>query len=114
MDADGNNALDELLARRPDLGTLRLTCENTETPLPHIDLVNEILEAIVTSADGKTLSGAAIGETTWDSDLLGRNRSTSKRRRTISCARRCTRSTIALRSVGRGGPPLPRADGHRS
>jgi len=70
VDADGNNALDELLARRPDLGTLRLTCENTETPLPHIDLVNEILEAIVASADGKTLSGAAIGETTWDSDLL--------------------------------------------
>lgn len=70
VDAGGNNALDELLARRPDLGTLRLTCENAETPLPHIDLVNEILEDIVASADGKTLSGAAIGETTWDSDLL--------------------------------------------
>lgn len=70
VDSTGNNALDELLARRPDLGTLRLTCENTETPLPHIDLVIEILEAIVASADGKTLSGVAIGETTWDSDLL--------------------------------------------
>ena len=70
VDADGNNALDELLARRPDLGELRLTCENTETPLPHIDIVIQILEAIVVSADGKTLSGAAIGETTWDSDLL--------------------------------------------
>ncbi len=71
VDANGNNALDELLARRPDLGSLLLTCENTETPLPHIDLVVEILEAIVASADGKTLSGAAIGETTWDSELLG-------------------------------------------
>ena len=54
----------------PISARLRLTCENTETPLPHIDLVNEILEAIVASADGTTLSGAAIGETTWDSDLL--------------------------------------------
>ena len=70
VNADGNNALDELLARRPDLGMLRLTCENTETPLPQIDLVIEILEAIVASADGKTLPGTAIGETTWDSELL--------------------------------------------
>ena len=70
VDGNGNNALDELLARRPDLGTLRLTCENTETPLPHIDLVNEILEAIVASADGRTLPGTAIGETTWESDHL--------------------------------------------
>ncbi|GAA1970923.1 hypothetical protein GCM10009776_37390 [Microbacterium deminutum] len=70
VDADGNNALDELLARRPDLGTLRLTCDNSETLVPQIDLVNEILEAIVSSGDGATLSGLAIGETTWDDDLL--------------------------------------------
>ncbi|GAA1980208.1 neuraminidase-like domain-containing protein [Microbacterium pumilum] len=70
VDADGNNALDELLTRRPDLGTLRLTCDNTETLVPQIDLVNEILEAIVSSADGATLSGSAIGETVWDGDLL--------------------------------------------
>ncbi|MFH0344526.1 MAG: neuraminidase-like domain-containing protein [Chromatiales bacterium] len=70
VDTSGNNALDELLARRPDLGTLQLTSENTDTELPHIDLVIEMLEAIVTSADGKTLSPAAIGPTTWDSDLL--------------------------------------------
>lgn len=30
--------------RRPDLARLRLTCENTNTAFPHIDLVNEILE----------------------------------------------------------------------
>ena len=30
--------------RRPDLGALPLTCENTNTAMPYIDLVNEILE----------------------------------------------------------------------
>ena len=37
-----------LLARRPDLAELPLTCENTLTPLPYIDLVNELLEARIT------------------------------------------------------------------
>ena len=30
--------------RRPDLGALPLSCENTNTSMPYIDLVNEILE----------------------------------------------------------------------
>ncbi|MGD8588906.1 MAG: neuraminidase-like domain-containing protein, partial [Chromatiales bacterium] len=37
--------LDVLLARRPDLAEIPLSCENTLTPLPYIDLVNELLEA---------------------------------------------------------------------
>ena len=48
---DGYTALDVLLGkdktvtgRRPDLGALPLTCENTNTAMPYIDLVNEILE----------------------------------------------------------------------
>jgi hypothetical protein len=40
--------LDALLARRPDLADLPLTCENTLTALPYIDLVNELLEAYAT------------------------------------------------------------------
>lgn len=40
--------LDVLLARRPDLADIPLTCENTLTPLPYIDLVNELLEARIT------------------------------------------------------------------
>lgn len=40
--------LQVLLARRPDLADLPLTCANTQTPLPYIDLVNELLEAHVT------------------------------------------------------------------
>ncbi len=40
-------ALDALFARRPDLGHLLLNCPNSETPLPYIDLVNELLEDAV-------------------------------------------------------------------
>lgn len=38
-----------LLERRPDLQHLPLTCENTNTALPHIDLVNETLEYFITN-----------------------------------------------------------------
>jgi hypothetical protein len=36
-----------LFERRPDIQHLPLTCENTNTPLPQIDLVNETLEFFV-------------------------------------------------------------------
>jgi hypothetical protein len=42
---------DALVERRPDLPNLALTCENTNTALPYIDLVNEILEYYI--ANGK-------------------------------------------------------------
>jgi hypothetical protein len=38
-----------LLDRRPDIQHLPLTCENTNTPLPYIDLVNETLEYYITN-----------------------------------------------------------------
>ena len=37
----------ELVKRRPDLQHIALTCENSNTPLPYVDLVNEILEFYV-------------------------------------------------------------------
>ncbi|MDP2310023.1 MAG: neuraminidase-like domain-containing protein [Pseudomonadota bacterium] len=40
-------ALDALLARRPDLARLPLSCENAERVLPYIDLTTEVLEAVV-------------------------------------------------------------------
>jgi hypothetical protein len=43
---DGTS-LQMLLRRRPDLGCLELTCENTFTVLPYIDLVNEVMESFV-------------------------------------------------------------------
>jgi peptidoglycan hydrolase-like protein with peptidoglycan-binding domain len=36
-----------LLDRRPDLADIQLTCENTNTVLPYIDLVNEALESFL-------------------------------------------------------------------
>jgi Neuraminidase-like domain/Putative peptidoglycan binding domain len=39
--------LDVLLSRRPDIQHLPLTCENTNTELPYIDIVNETLEYFV-------------------------------------------------------------------
>lgn len=36
-----------LFDRRPDLGDVELSCANTETSLPYLDLVNEILENAV-------------------------------------------------------------------
>ena len=41
------NPYDVLIERRPDLPHLSLTCENTNTALPYIDVVNEILEYYV-------------------------------------------------------------------
>jgi hypothetical protein len=39
--------LEMLFRRRPDLGCLELTCENTFTVLPYVDLVNEVMESFV-------------------------------------------------------------------
>ncbi|WP_406466397.1 neuraminidase-like domain-containing protein [Streptomyces sp. NBC_01594] len=50
--------LEVLLARRPDLGHLKLSCENTDTTLPYIDLVNEVLESYAFS-DGVPDASAA-------------------------------------------------------
>jgi ABC toxin N-terminal region/Neuraminidase-like domain/FHA domain/PA14 domain len=51
----GPNPLDVLLARRPDLQYLPLTCANTNTALPYIDVVNELLEYYI--ANGLNIAG---------------------------------------------------------
>jgi hypothetical protein len=43
--------LEKLFRRRPDLGCLELTCKNTFTVLPYIDLVNEVMESFVVHLD---------------------------------------------------------------
>jgi peptidoglycan hydrolase-like protein with peptidoglycan-binding domain len=43
----GKTVLDMLFDRRPDIGNVKLNCANTDTPLPYIDLVNEVLEGAV-------------------------------------------------------------------
>jgi Tc toxin complex TcA C-terminal TcB-binding domain/Neuraminidase-like domain/Ubiquitin-activating enzyme E1 FCCH domain/Salmonella virulence plasmid 28.1kDa A protein len=41
------NARDALLQRRPDIQYIALDCNNTNTTLPYIDLVNELLESVI-------------------------------------------------------------------
>ncbi|MFL6201533.1 MAG: neuraminidase-like domain-containing protein [Thermoanaerobaculia bacterium] len=53
-------AYDVLIERRPDLPHLPLTCENTNTALPYIDIVNEILEYYVAKGH---LDAAAVHDT---------------------------------------------------
>ena len=44
-------------ARRPDIGCLPLTCENTNIALPYLDLVNETLEYYVANTPAGSLTG---------------------------------------------------------
>jgi hypothetical protein len=46
-ESSNRSVKDALFDRRPDLGDIELSCENTNTVLPLIDLVNEILENAV-------------------------------------------------------------------
>lgn len=60
-----------LFSRRPDLQYLPLTCENTNTALPYIDVVNETLEYFV--ANGLSLQnyqGHDTGDAVTSAELL--------------------------------------------
>lgn len=60
------NALNVLLSRRPDLAELPLSCENTNTEIPYIDLVNEIMEYYVVNGGlaNTQYKGYDTGDTT--------------------------------------------------
>jgi len=45
-----------LMKRRPDLEHLKLTCENTNTPLPYVDLANEIMEFFAVNGAFETMT----------------------------------------------------------
>ncbi len=66
---DEHGSLSVLLARRSDLGELKLSCDNTNQALPTIDLAIEILEAAVINEDG-TGSATIPDETTRTSAEL--------------------------------------------
>ena len=57
---EGLTPLQVLFARRPDLEHIELTCENTTTQLPYVDLTREIMEAAVSSRDFKIPQGSNI------------------------------------------------------
>jgi hypothetical protein len=50
-------AKDVLFERRPDLGDLDLSCPNTNTELPYIDMVCELLEEAVSPDPGAAFAG---------------------------------------------------------
>ena len=52
--SENTTAFEKLLERRPDLDDILLTCQNTNTPLPYIDLVNELLEKQVMALSAAT------------------------------------------------------------
>jgi hypothetical protein len=60
------NALDTLFERRSDIGEIQLSCQNTNTLLPYIDLVNEILENAV-------VRESTVYQTTWTEEELSAN-----------------------------------------
>lgn len=56
-----SSAWDVLKKRRPDIGFLEMSCDNTNVPLPYIDIVCEILEEEL--AFGKT--SLRLGDAAW-------------------------------------------------
>lgn len=56
------SALTDLKARRPDITKIDLSCANASTPLPYIDLVNQLLEARVSNSP-------APGDEYWQTTL---------------------------------------------
>ena len=75
----GRTALDVLFDRRPDLGEIELNCHNTNTMLPYVDLVVEILEAAVVGGGRLTVVGEDDEDrffpfqTIADAEALGAN-----------------------------------------
>jgi hypothetical protein len=56
---DHQTAFDRLNKKRPDIQKIELSCDNTDTVLPYVDLVNEILEQRVLNPSGDSGSGKA-------------------------------------------------------
>jgi hypothetical protein len=64
-----STALDALLARRPDIQYLLLNCPNTDTPLPYIDVVNELLENAVVALPSGPLPASSYQTTLTAEEL---------------------------------------------
>ncbi len=68
--------LQKLFDRRPDLGCLELTCQNTNTILPYVDLVNEVMEQYVVYNDPSKLRAFNVEDET-SSELLAQAQHTN-------------------------------------
>ena len=69
-EAGDKNPQKVLLERRPDIQHLPLTCENTNTPVPYIDLVNEVLEYFVVHDSLTGYPGHDTGDRVPPEELL--------------------------------------------
>lgn len=63
------NLRSRLFSVRPDLQHLILDCDTATTQLPHIDVVNEILELLVTSMDSSAWPTTKVGTTATAPEL---------------------------------------------
>jgi hypothetical protein len=64
-----------LVGRRPDIGHIALDCDNDNTPVPYVDLLNEILECKVVSVSTKVgVTFPSPAQTTGDPADLAANR----------------------------------------
>ncbi|KAK3392359.1 hypothetical protein B0T20DRAFT_472192 [Sordaria brevicollis] len=54
------SVLDVLSERRPDLNKLELSCANSQTLIPYVSLVNEVLESYIRAKESKSLSPRSI------------------------------------------------------
>ena len=63
----------ELIRRRPDLPFIELNCDNTNTPLPYVDLVIELLENFVLTHKTPPDPIPDSYQTTWQAGELAAN-----------------------------------------
>lgn len=52
--------LNNLLKRRPDIEHIELTCDNTNTRIPYVDLVNEILETSIAPREFEVIGASGV------------------------------------------------------
>ena len=65
-DPNSVTVLDVFAMRRPDILNLLLNCPNSETPLPYIDLVNELLADAISAPSGAVPPNPQWKQTTAD------------------------------------------------
>jgi hypothetical protein len=63
-EVDGKTAFERFNERRPDIQRIELSCENTNTVLPYVDLVNEILEVRVLNPSGSSSTAPEVPQAT--------------------------------------------------
>ncbi|MGB4069894.1 MAG: neuraminidase-like domain-containing protein [Nitrospira sp.] len=67
---NGRTAFERLDARRPDIKRIELSCDNTNTVLPYVDLVTEILEDRILSFPTVDGTQVPIASTATSAELL--------------------------------------------